>query len=193
VGLRLIIATNGSFLTSFAANIAVMKTKTSSKTRSGTATRPATARPAPTGSTGLVLLVVRLSRMAGHRMALALALAAMEMRTHEFAVLNHLSQAGPLSQQELGQALRINPSNLVGLLDLLEADGLLVRVRDPHDRRRHLVELTAAGRHRLLRACEAAEEAEDDLCSPLSKGEREQLRAMLERLVGHACGPGSRC
>jgi DNA-binding MarR family transcriptional regulator len=191
VGLRLIIATNGSFLTSFAANIAVMKTKTSSKTRSGTATRPATARPAPTGSTGLVLLVVRLSRMAGHRMALALA--AMEMRTHEFAVLNHLSESGPLSQQELGRALRINPSNLVGLLDLLEADGLLVRVRDRHDRRRHLVELTAAGGHRLLRACEAAEDAEDDLCSPLSKGEREQLRAMLERLVGHACGPGSRC
>ena len=55
----------------------------------------------------------------------------MEMRTHEFAVLNHLAEAGPISQQELGQALRINPSNLVGLLDLLEADGLLVRARDP--------------------------------------------------------------
>ena len=46
------------------------------------------------------------------------------MRTHEFAVLHHLHQAGPLSQQELGGALRINPSNLVGLLDELEADGL---------------------------------------------------------------------
>ena len=81
--------------------------------------------------------MVRLARMAGLR--LGEALAAMEMRTHEFAVLNHLLESGPLSQQELGRALRINPSNLVGLLDLLEADGLLVRVRDPHDRRRHLV------------------------------------------------------
>ena len=56
--------------------------------------------------------MVRLARMAGYR--LGEALAAMEMRTHEFAVLNHLSESGPLSQQELGQALRINPSNLVG-------------------------------------------------------------------------------
>ena len=135
--------------------------------------------------------MVRLARMAGYR--LGKALAAMEMRTHEFAVLNHLSESGPLSQQELGQALRINPSNLVGLLDLLEGDGLLVRVRDPHDRRRHLVTLTAVGRRRLVHAWETAAAAEADLLSPLSDHEREQLRGMLERLVGHACGPGSRC
>jgi DNA-binding MarR family transcriptional regulator len=139
----------------------------------------------------LVLLMVRLARMAGYR--LGEALAAMEMRTHEFAVLNHLSESSPLSQQELGQALRINPSNLVGLLDLLEADGLLVRVRDSHDRRRHLVTLTAMGRRRLTRAWEAAEAAEADLLLPLSDHEREQLRGMLERLVGHACGPGAGC
>ena len=84
---------------------------------------------APPADRRLVLLIVRLARMAGYR--LGEALAAMEMRTHEFAVLNHLAESGPLSQQELGRALRINPSNLVGLLDLLEADGLLVRARDP--------------------------------------------------------------
>jgi len=136
-------------------------------------------------------MMVRLARMAGYR--LGQALDAMDMRTHEFAVLNHLSESGPLSQQELGRALRINASNLVGLLDLLEGDGLLVRVRDPHDRRRHLVTLTATGQRRLLRAWETAAAAEADLLSPLSDQEREQLRGMLERLVGHACGPGSRC
>jgi len=146
---------------------------------------------APPVDRRLVLLMVRLARMAGYR--LGEALAAMEIRTHEFAVLNHLSESSPLSQQELGQALRINPSNLVGLLDLLEADGLLVRVRDPHDRRRHLVTLTALGRRRLTCAWEAAEAAEADLLLPLSDHEREQLRGMLERLVGHACGPGAGC
>jgi MarR family transcriptional regulator, lower aerobic nicotinate degradation pathway regulator len=149
------------------------------------------ATTAPPGDRHLVLLMVRLARMAGYR--LGEALAAMEMRTHEFAVLNHLSESGPLSQQELGQALRINPSNLVGLLDLLEGDGLLVRVRDPQDRRRHLVTLTPMGRRRLVRAWEAAEAAEVELLSPLSDQERERLRSMLERLVGHACRPGTRC
>jgi DNA-binding MarR family transcriptional regulator len=124
--------------------------------------------------------------MAGYR--LGEALAAMQMRTHEFAVLNHLAEAGPLSQQELGQALRINPSNLVGLLDVLEQDGLLVRARDPGDRRRHLVRLTSGGRKRLAGAWRAAEEAEEDLLSPLSPTERDKLRATLERLVGHGCG-----
>lgn len=140
----------------------------------------------PSSAAGLALLIVRLSRMAGYR--LGEALAAMEMRTHEFSVLNFLHEAGPLSQQEVGQALRINPSNLVGLLDLLEADGLLVRARDPGDRRRHLVQLTAAGRQRLARAWRAAEAAEEDLLSPLSTAERAQLRDTLERLVGHGCG-----
>ena len=149
------------------------------------------AATAPPGDRGLVLLMVRLARMGGYR--LTEALGAMEMRTHEFAVLNQLSEAAPLSQQELGRALRINPSNLVGLLDLLEADGLLLRVRDPHDRRRHLVTITPLGKRRLMRAWEAAEAAETDLLSPLSEQEREQLRSMLERLVGHACRPGTRC
>src|SRR3954454_602779 len=117
-------------------------------------------------ATGTVLLLARLARTAGYR--LGEALAAMEMRTHEFPVLNHLAEAGPVSQQELGVALRINPSNLVGLLDMLEADGLLLRVRDRTDRRRHLVELTHAGRRRLADAWQAAEAAEDDLLSPLT-------------------------
>jgi len=67
-----------------------------------------------TGTAGSTVLIFRLARMSGYR--LGEALAALEMRTHEFAVLHYLHQAGPLSQQELGSALRINPSNLVGML-----------------------------------------------------------------------------
>ena len=63
------------------------------------------AATAPPGDRGLVLLMVRLARMGGYR--LTEALAAMEMRTHEFAVLNQLSEAAPLSQQDLGRALQI--------------------------------------------------------------------------------------
>jgi len=144
------------------------------------------AAPAP----GTVLLLARLARTAGYRVGEALA--AMQMRTHEFPVLNHLAETGPVSQQELGEALRINPSNLVGLLDSLEADGLLVRTRDRADRRRHLVELTAAGRRRLARAWDAAAATERELLAPLSATEREQLHVSLQRLVGHSCS-GRRC
>jgi DNA-binding MarR family transcriptional regulator len=140
---------------------------------------------------GTVLLLARLARTAGHRVGEALE--AMQMRTHEFPVLNHLAEAGPLSQQELGVALRINPSNLVGLLDVLEADGLLVRTRDRADRRRHLVELTAAGRNRLAKAWRAAQATELELLAPLTPAERAQLHASLKRLVGHSCGAKRGC
>lgn len=134
---------------------------------------------------GSAVLIFRLARVAGFR--LGEALAGLGMRMHEFAVLQHLDQAGPLSQQELGAALGINPSNLVGLLDLLEANGLVVRPRDPADRRRHLVELTAAGRRRLAQARRAARAAEEDLLAPLAPAEQAELRRALERLTAHAC------
>src|SRR5262245_34045808 len=102
------------------------------------------------GTAGSSVLLLRLARATSYR--LAEALAALDMRNHEFAGLHRLWTARALSQQDLGAGLRINPSNLVGLLDALEADGLIIRPRDPADRRRHLVELTAVGRKRLAAA-----------------------------------------
>jgi DNA-binding MarR family transcriptional regulator len=131
------------------------------------------------------MLIFRLARVTGYR--LSQALTGLEMRTNEFAVLHHLHQAGPLSQQELGGALRINPSNLVGLLDALEEDGLVVRPRDPADRRRHLVGLTTAGQRRLVQAKRAVTQAEQDLLAPLDSRERALLHDFLERLAGHSC------
>jgi MarR family transcriptional regulator, lower aerobic nicotinate degradation pathway regulator len=158
------------------------------------ATKPSQPLPKPgkpAEAAGWGILIFRLARMTGYR--LGEALAGLDMRTHEFAVLHHLEQAGPLSQQDLAGALRINPSNLVGLLDDLEADGRVLRPRDPSDRRRHLVELTAAGRQRLARAKQAAAAAERELLAPLSQRERQALQSMLERLATHACGgPGRR-
>jgi MarR family transcriptional regulator, lower aerobic nicotinate degradation pathway regulator len=145
----------------------------------------------PASKSGYAMLIFRLARATGFR--LTRELAALEMRTNEFAVLHQLEHGGPLSQQELGGALRINPSNLVGLLDALEADGLIVRPRDPTDRRRHLVGLTPAGHSRFVQAKRAVAQSEQDLLAPLSPAEREQLHGLLERLAGHSCAPGGRC
>jgi DNA-binding MarR family transcriptional regulator len=140
------------------------------------------------GTAGWTLLAVRLARAAGYRVGEALE--ALGMRTHEFAVLHYVHDAGPLSQQDLGRALRINPSNLVALLDALQDDALIVRARDPRDRRRHLVGLTPAGHHRLERARRAAEEAEQDLLAPLSADERRAFVGMLARLASDSCRSG---
>jgi len=140
----------------------------------------------PVAAVSCNLLFVRLARAS--RSSLTDALAETGLRPHEFALLHELAESGPSSQLTLGRALRIDPGNLVGLLDGLESKGLLARKRDPADRRRHLVQLTPAGQRQLDRAHQAAVEAERELLGPLGAAERRQLHAILTRLTAHSCG-----
>jgi DNA-binding MarR family transcriptional regulator len=78
--------------------------------------------------------------------------------------------------------METDPSILVTLLNPLEADGLLSRRRDPLDRRRHLVSLTARGERRLAAAARAQREAEEELFAGLDEEQREQLRVLLVAL-----------
>lgn len=147
------------------------------------ATRSRKAEIATKPSCGVLLF--RLSRASGEN--LGGALAALDMRAPEFAILHHLYFEGPLSQQQLGRALRIHASNLVAMIDQLEGEELLIRRRDPDDRRRYLLELTDDGVRRLADAERAAQGAEADMLAPLTPAERERLRGYLARLAGHSC------
>jgi DNA-binding MarR family transcriptional regulator len=138
--------------------------------------------------TGCGLLFARVARMTGQ--GLGRSLDAVQMTGHEFAILHRLEQGGSAHGRELSRILRLHPSNLVALLDQLEMDGLIVRRRDPRDRRRQLIKLTAAGTKRLRRAESAVAEAERELLAPLSPNEREELRTYLERIAEHGCRPG---
>jgi DNA-binding MarR family transcriptional regulator len=62
------------------------------------------------------------------------------------AVLGRLDREGPGSVSDLAAAERVRPQSMAQTVQDLEADGLVARRPDPHDRRRALVELTAQGR-----------------------------------------------
>ena len=155
--------------------------------------RPSTSSPAqsldPDADSGTChLLILRLGRASAVR--LGAALGELGMHPHEFAVLHALWEAGPISQGRLAETLRVHPSNLVAVIDGLEADELVVRRRDPLDRRRYLVELTARGRRRLEQARHAAKQVEEDLLAPLGEAERRKLHSYLTRVAAHACAGG---
>src|SRR3569623_656219 len=57
-------------------------------------------------------------------------------------VLGALHDRGGMSQRRLGEITLIEKSSMVLFLDALEAGGWVRRVRDPQDRRAHIVELT---------------------------------------------------
>lgn len=86
-------------------------------------------------------------------------------------------------QQELAEALCMDANNVVLLLNELEDLGHVTRRRDPQDRRRHLVELTAAGRRALTRAERTQESIEDDVLKALDPGERAILWQLLTRAL----------
>ncbi|MFD4373401.1 MarR family winged helix-turn-helix transcriptional regulator [Streptomyces sp. NPDC058486] len=100
--------------------------------------------------------------------------------------------AAPMSQRELAAAMEVDPSQLVAILNELEAGGLAERRRDPADRRRHIVEMTPAGSALLERVDEAVAEAERELFANLTQPEQALLRGLLDRVVvdpgSHECG-----
>lgn len=74
------------------------------------------------------------------------ALASCALTLTQLGVLEAVLHQGALSHRDLGHKLLTSPGNLTDVVDKLEARGLVVRVRGHLDRRRVLVDLTAAGR-----------------------------------------------
>ncbi|AMW14016.1 MarR family transcriptional regulator [Streptomyces qaidamensis] len=120
------------------------------------------------------------------RALVAAALAEEDMRMWHHVVLSAVRDLGPVAQADLGRGVRLDPKDLVGVLNDLQAAGLVVREPDPKDRRKNAVSLTERGA-RLLKRCEkAARAANDELLAPLSAAEREQFTAMLLRISAAA-------
>ncbi len=116
------------------------------------------------------------------------ALAPVVLNGREAEILLRLRSGGPLSQQQLIEQLAVDPSNLVTMLNRLEALGLLERSRDAADRRRHIVSITDAGRAKRDAADAAVRSAEERLLSGLTAAERATLQRLLLK-VDERTGP----
>jgi DNA-binding MarR family transcriptional regulator len=103
-----------------------------------------------------------------------------------FALLNVLGARTGAIQQEIGQAMGIDPSTMVSLVDQLESAGLAERRTHPRDRRAREVSITPKGRRILARARGLATGVEDDVLRGLSAAERRQLVTLLRRALGSA-------
>src|SRR3712207_5312212 len=88
-----------------------------------------------------------------------------------------------MSQRDLAEALGLDPSQVVLLVDELTDAGLVERRPSDSDRRTKLVVATAAGRAVRQRAQESVAGAHATQLEGLTRGEQDQLRALLGRLV----------
>ena len=94
-----------------------------------------------------------------------------------------LVDANPgLAQSRLAEAVGLDPSTLVPLLDQFEAQGFVERRAGP-DRRTNGLWLTAAGKRYLARVKRQVLEHESRILAPLDAAERGVLFELLARLA----------
>uniref|UniRef100_A0AAU2JY34 MarR family transcriptional regulator n=1 Tax=Streptomyces sp. NBC_00049 TaxID=2903617 RepID=A0AAU2JY34_9ACTN len=107
-----------------------------------------------------------------------------------YAALVALDESGPASQATLSTRTGIHRSDLVAVINELAERELVERTPDPGDRRRNVVTLTPLGRRRLRKLGQLLDAAQDELLSPLSPQERDQLTRLLGRIVEHHAHTG---
>jgi MarR family transcriptional regulator, lower aerobic nicotinate degradation pathway regulator len=98
---------------------------------------------------------------------------------YHHAILALLEGSAPETQAEIADSLGYDRGTLVGLLDELEEQKLVERKRDPDDRRRQIVRITADGKRTLAKLRALARRLEDEFLAPLDTEQRAQLHALL--------------
>ncbi|MGI8336099.1 MarR family winged helix-turn-helix transcriptional regulator [Actinomadura scrupuli] len=117
------------------------------------------------------------------RQRAAHALRALGIEPRHFGTLTALAAAEPCSQQRLAARLGVSGPAIVQTVDDLHTAGLIVRDRNPADRREHVLRLTASGRAHLDRARDTLDGIQREVAALLGPSAAGELNALLIKLV----------
>lgn len=100
----------------------------------------------------------------------------------QFGVLEALHHRGPLCASEIAEKILKSAGNLTLVLANLERDGLVTRSRDRDDARRWIIELTPAGRKRIVALFPRVAAAITTQFSVLTRAEQAILGELCKKL-----------
>lgn len=104
----------------------------------------------------------------------------------QYAALQAVGLQPGMDQRTLARTIGFDTSTIAGVIDRLEARGLMQRNASAQDRRVRLLTLTAAGGTLLAALVPAMLQAQQRILSPLPEAERGEFMRMLAVLIaGH--------
>ena len=105
-----------------------------------------------------------------------------ELKPSQFTVLALINHNPGRRQSELAEALNIERSNFVPIIEALESRGLLIREKSREDRRSYSIEVTPKGKALVTKATAPILAESDRAASVLSDLEQETLKKLLCKL-----------
>ena len=135
---------------------------------------------------------VKLESLPGHyirrlqQIAVALYLQeteALQLTPVQYAILQSIHNQPSIDQRTLARTIGLDTSTLAGVVDRLEARGLLRRNTTPEDRRVRRITITPEGSDLLVQAIPAIRRAQTRMLAPLPPEERTEFMRMLRVLV----------
>jgi MarR family transcriptional regulator for hemolysin len=112
-------------------------------------------------------LVTDLARLIRAEFDRRIADAGIGLTAAEARTLSHAARAGAVRQNVLAERMGVEAMTLSSFLDRLEANGLIVRVPDPSDRRAKLVDLTPKADGVLVKVRAIAGAVRDDAAASM--------------------------
>ncbi len=110
--------------------------------------------------------------------------AGFDMTSVQFAALDAIAQQPDIDQASLAATISFDRATIGGVIDRLEAKGLVQRLVSEHDRRARQLRLTREG-SKLLIACRPVVEAlQADILAPLSRAERAAFQSLASKALG---------
>jgi MarR family transcriptional regulator, lower aerobic nicotinate degradation pathway regulator len=106
-----------------------------------------------------------------------------EVTPVQYAALQAISDSPGIDQRTLARRIGFDTSTIGGVIDRLDARGLVLRSASDTDRRVRLLTLTKAGRELTNAVIPDMLRAQSRILAPLSAPEQKRFMSMLRRLV----------
>lgn len=127
----------------------------------------------------LAFLLSKAQQSMRNRFAAMLKADGLEVTVEQWSVLNVVRARDDASQSDIANATGTDKANIMRMIDLMEAKGLLERVPDPADRRVRRIRLTDQGQQMIDRITPLAKRVNQLAAEGLSADELEGLKACL--------------